>query len=43
MRLIFEGHNLENDNTLEDAGISDLSTIELVLSLKGGKKKKKRK
>jgi small subunit ribosomal protein S27Ae len=43
MRLICGGRSLDNENTLEEAGVEDLSTIELVLSLNGGKKKKKRK
>jgi len=43
MNLIFEGSTLDNENTLEEAGVKSLSTLHLVLSLEGGKKKKKRK
>ena len=43
LRLVFEGKDLQNDSTLEQVGVSEASTIEAVLSLKGGKKKKKRK
>ena len=43
LRLIFEGKNLNGENTLEEFGVREASTIEAVLSLKGGKKKKKRK
>ncbi len=43
LRLIFEGKNLKNDSTLEEFGVKEDSTIEAMLSLKGGKKKKKRK
>ena len=44
LRLIFEGKNLENESsTQEEFGVIKDSTIEAVLSLKGGKKKKKRK
>ena len=34
---------MEGDVTLEQMGITEASTVEAVLSLKGGKKKKKRK
>ena len=43
LRLMFEGKNMEGDVTLEQMGITEASTVEAVLSLKGGKKKKKRK
>ena len=43
MRLVYEGHNLENNRTLNESGVEDLSTLHLVLNLDGGKKKKKRK
>ena len=43
MSLIYEGSTLDNERTVESYGIEDLSTIHLVLALKGGKKKKRRK
>ena len=41
--LIYEGKNLENENTIDSTDLGNLSTVHMVLALKGGKKKKKRK
>ena len=43
MRLMFAGKTLQAESTLEEFGVMQDSTIDAVLSLKGGKKKKKRK
>ena len=44
MSLLYEGKTLDNENTFEETGVENLSTIHLVLALNGGGgKKKKRK
>ena len=43
MNLFFEGTSMDDQTTLEDSGIENLSTIHASLALMGGKKKKKRK
>ena len=43
MSLVYEGKNLENENTFAETEVEELSTLHLVLALDGGKKKKKRK
>ena len=43
INLFYQGTPLEDELTFEETEIENLSTIDLVLALKGGKKKKKKK